>query len=334
MSDFFDDILKKENENDEGNVPAKKRFNYSLLYKVPLGLVLIVLLVMYLLTGIYTVGPKEVGVVTRLGKFSTMTESGLHYHLPYPFESVRIVNVTDVQRVEIGYRTTSPGKYRDEPEEALMLTGDLSIVSVEATVLYKIKNAADYIFKIQAPRETVKVASEAAIRQVVGQNMINDILTTEKTSIQVATREILQEILDDYQSGILIEGFLLQDVSVPPQVEQAYRDVASAKEDKQKRINEAEAYRNQVIPKARGQAAKIYNEAEAYKAKRIAQAQGDVARFQELLERYKMGEEVTRTRLYLETMEKVLPQLNKIIVPEENDGVLKLLNLNQEKGGE
>lgn len=334
MSDFFDEMMNKKKDNNEGNVPTKKRFNYSLLYKVPLGLVLIALLVMYLLTGIYTVGPKEVGVVTRFGKFANMTDPGLHYHLPYPFESVKIVNVTDVQRLEIGYRTITPGNYRDEPEEALMLTGDLSIVSVEAAVLFKIKNAADFIFKIQAPRETVKLAAEAALRQVVGQNSINDILTTKKSSIQVATRDILQAILDNYQSGILIEGFLLQDVSVPPQVEQAYRDVASAKEDKQKRINEAEAYRNQVIPKARGQAAKINNQAEAYKASRIAQAQGDVSRFQELLERYKMGEDVTRTRLYLETMEKVLPQLNKIIIPENSEGVLKLLNLNQEKGGE
>ncbi len=332
MSDFFKDIV--ENNNSDGGGEPPKRFNYSLLYKVPLGLVIVVILAVYLATGIYTVGPKEVGVVTRLGEYTTTTESGLHYHLPYPIEAVRVVNVTDVKRAEIGFRTVSQGRYQEVPDESLMLTGDLSIVSVSATVMYKIKNASDYIFKIQAPEETVKVASEAALRQVVGQNSINDILTTEKSAIQIEIRDILQEILDSYQSGIIIDNFLLQDVDVPQMVEKAYLDVASAKEDKQKQINEAEAYQNQIIPKARGEAAKILNQAEAYKASRIAQAQGDVARFNELLTRYRMGEDVTRTRLYLETMEKVLPGLNKIIVPQDSEGVLKLLNLNQEKGGE
>ncbi|AZR74889.1 HflK protein [Anoxybacter fermentans] len=296
-----------------------------------------VLLVMYMITGFYTVEPKEVGVVTRFGKFLSITGPGLHYHLPYPFESVNIVNVTDVRRVEIGYRTIKPApdaRYQDMPEEALMLTGDLSIVSVEATVLYKIKNAADFIFKVQNPENTVKDAAEAALRQIVGLNTINDILTSEKAAIQAKTRQLLQEILDKYETGIMVVGFLLQDVSVPPEVEEAYRDVASAKEDKQKKINEALAYKNQIIPKARGEAAKIINEAEAYKAARIAQAKGDVARFEQILTRYKMGEDVTRIRLYLETMEKVLPGLNKIIIPEDSAGVLKLLNLNQEKGGE
>ncbi len=332
MSDFFKDIV--ENNNSDGGGEPPKRFNYSLLYKVPLGLVIVVILAVYMATGIYTVGPKEVGVVTRLGEYTTTTESGLHYHLPYPIEAVRVVNVTDVKRAEIGFRTVSQGRYQEVPDESLMLTGDLSIVSVSATVMYKIKNASDYIFKIQAPEETVKVASEAALRQVVGQNSINDILTTEKSAIQIEIRDILQEILDSYQSGIIIDNFLLQDVDVPQMVEKAYLDVASAKEDKQKQINEAEAYQNQIIPKARGEAAKILNQAEAYKASRIAQAQGDVARFNELLTRYRMGEDVTRTRLYLETMEKVLPGLNKIIVPQDSEGVLKLLNLNQEKGGE
>lgn len=334
MSDFFEDLVKKDSQSENEGEPKRKKFNYSLLYKIPIGLVIIALLAMYMVTGFYTVGPKEVGVVTRLGKFSTMTDSGLHYHLPYPFEDVKIVNVTDVKRVEIGYRTIAPGKFSDQPDEALMLTGDLSIVSVEATVFYKIKNAADYIFKIQAPEETVKVAAESALRQIVGENGINDILTIKKNSIQLAARDILQDILDKYNSGILIEGFLLQDVKVPTQVEQAYRDVASAKEDKQKLINEAEAYSNQVIPKARGEAAKIINDAEAYQASRVAEAQGDVSRFIQLLERYKMGEDVTRTRLYLETMEKVLPEMNKIIISEGSEGILKLLNLNSEQGGD
>lgn len=335
MSDMKDVINEKEVTTEDG-VITKRRFNYSLLYKIPISIILLILLAMYLVTGIYTVEPKEVGVVTRFGEFSTMTGPGLHYHWPYPFEAVTIVNVTDVRRLEIGFRTTEIGpklQSKDVLEEATMLTGDLSIVQVEAAVNYSIKDAANFLFKVENPEQTVKDATEATLRQIVGQNTTDDVLTSEKATIQVKARNMLQGILDEYECGIFVEGFLLQEVRVPSEVQQAYWDVASAKEDKQKRINEAQAYQNQIIPKARGEASKILNEAEGYRAARIAEAKGEVVRFEELLARYQMGQDVTRVRLYLETMGKVLPKLNKIIIPDGDESVLKLLNLNQEKGG-
>lgn len=335
MSDMKGITNEKEVHSEDGG-STKRRFNYSLLYKIPISLILLFLLTMYLVTGIYTVEPKEVGVVTRFGKFSTTTGPGLHYHWPYPFEAVTIVNVTDVRRLEIGFRTIESGpklQSKDVLEEATMLTGDLSIVQVEVAVNYSIKDAANFLFKVENPEQTVKDATEATLRQIVGQNTTDDVLTSEKASIQVKARNMLQEILDGYECGIFVEGFLLQEVRVPNEVQQAYWDVASAKEDKQKRINEAQAYQNQIIPKARGEASKILNEAEGYKAARIAESKGEVVRFEELLTRYQMGQEVTRVRLYLETMGKVLPKLNKIIVPDGDESVLKLLNLNQEKGG-
>jgi membrane protease subunit HflK len=307
--------------------------------KVSTGLIVVVILIFYLSTGVYKVGPKEVGVVKRFGEYTRQTESGLHYHLPYPFETVHKPKVTEMRRIELGFRTIDPGppaEYRQIDAESLMLTGDLAIVSANAVVKYRIKDPIQYLFWIKNPNETVKDAAEAALRQVVGQNGINDVLTNRKTEIQLEAQELLQELLDEYRAGINVNNFLFQDVEVPGPVKDAYRDVASAKEDKQRKINEAEAYRNKILPEARGQASEIVNQAEGYKEERVTDAQGEVARFNQLLARYELGEDVTRTRLYLETMEDVLPDLNKIIVGSDAQGVLKMLNLDktQLKGGQ
>ena len=291
-----------------------------------IGLLIIVL---YLATGIYIVQPDEQGVIRRFGKFARMDSPGLHYHLPYPFESAITPSVTQVKRIEIGFRTVRNG-YVDVPEEALMLTGDENIVSAESIVQYRIKNAADYLFNIIEPEQTVRNAAEAALRQVIGSRKIDDALTEGKYEIQEETKILIQELLDSYRSGIVVIAVQLQDVNPPEEVSAAFKDVASAKEDKSKFINEAEGYYNDVIPDARGQAVEITKKAEGYKIERIRKAEGDVAKFNQILKEYQKGEEVTRYRLYIETMESILPGMKKFIMEKSDDeSLLKFLPLNE-----
>jgi len=290
-------------------------------------LIILLIAVLYLATGIYIVQPNQQGVIRRFGKFSRLDSSGLHYHLPYPFESAVTPSVTEVKRIEIGFRTVRGG-YTDVPKEALMLTGDENIVSAESIVQYKIKNAADYLFNIIEPEQTVRNAAEAALRQVIGSRKIDDALTEGKYEIQEETKLLIQELLDSYQSGILITAVQLQDVNPPEEVSSAFKDVASAKEDKSKFINEAEGYRNDIIPKARGEAAKIIKEAEGYQVERIRKAEGDVAKFNQILSEYQNGKNVTKYRLYIETMEAILPNMNKFIMDSDsNSNLLKFLPL-------
>jgi membrane protease subunit HflK len=293
-------------------------------------LVGLLIVVLYLATGIYIVQPDEQGVIRRFGKFARIDSPGLHYHLPYPFESAVTPSVTQVKRIEIGFRTVRNG-YVDVSEEALMLTGDENIVSAESIVQYRIKNAADYLFNIIEPEQTVKNAAEAALRQVVGSRKIDDALTEGKYEIQEETKLLIQELLDSYQSGIVVIAVQLQDVNPPEEVSAAFKDVASAKEDKSKFINEAEGYYNDVIPDARGQAVEITKKAEGYKIERIRKAEGDVAKFNQILKEYQKGEEVTKYRLYIETMESILPGMKKFIMENSNDeSLLKFLPLNEQ----
>ncbi len=315
----------------EKPVESVKKFN-KLLLRIPLGLMFLVLLGLYLATGFYTVQPHEIGIVRRFGKFHKQTPPGLHFHLPYPIDHVIKPNVTEIKRIELGFRTIDPGppaRYREIPEESLMITGDLSLVHAEAVIRYRILNPQHYVFHIQDPEATVKAAAEATLRQIIGQHHINNILTTEKVVIQEQSRELLQEILDLYQSGLVVYEFLLQEVAVPDPIREAYRDVASAKEDKEKLINEANAYANKILPEAEGAASRILREAEAYRQAKIEEAEGQVARFAAILEEYSNAQEVTRSRLYLETMEKVLADIEKIII-DESVGALPLLQLEKE----
>jgi len=290
-------------------------------------LIILLIVVLYMATGIYVVQPNEQGVIRRFGKFTRLDSSGLHYHLPYPFESALTPPVTEVKRIEIGFRTVRGG-YTDVSEEALMLTGDENIVSAESIVQYKIKNAADYLFNIIEPEQTVRNAAEAALRQVIGSRKIDDALTEGKYEIQEETKLLIQELLDSYQSGILITAVQLQDVNPPEEVSSAFKDVASAKEDKSKFINEAEGYRNDIIPNARGEAAKIVKEAEGYQVERIRKAEGDVSKFNQILSEYQKGKDVTKYRLYIETMEAILPDMNKYIMENaDNSNFLKFLPL-------
>ena len=290
-------------------------------------------LVFWLLTGTYVVGPDEVGVVQTFGKHTRVTQSGLNYHLPYPIETVQTPKVTEVKRVEIGFRTMGNNQYRAIEKESLMLTGDENIVDAELIVQYKIKDAASYLFNFVMPVLTVREAAEASLRTVIGKHKIDEALTSGKFLIQEETKDLLQSILDKYGSGVLVVAVQLQDVSPPKQVRAAFKDVASAKEDKNRMINQAEGYRNDVIPKARGEAQAMISEAEGFREARVSRAEGEVARFNAMLVEYKKAKVVTRKRLYLETMEEILPNINKYIIPGGDGGnLLNLLNLNN-KGG-
>jgi len=291
--------------------------------------VLIGILVIWLLTGIYVVGPDEVGVVRTFGEFTRVTQSGLNWKFPSPIETANTPKVTEVKRIEFGFRSLKNGQYRTVEKESLMLTGDENIVDAEMIVQYKIKDPVKYLFNIVEPELTVREAAEASLRTVVGRNKIDETLTTGKFTIQEETKEQVQSILDKYESGIHIVAVQLQDVSPPKEVIGAFKDVASAKEDKNRMINQAEGYRNDVIPKARGEAEAMIRDAEGFKESRIKRAEGDATKFTTILKEYKKAKSITEKRLYLETMEKVLPGIDKIIVPDKESGnMLNLLNLN------
>ena len=286
-------------------------------------------LVLWLLSGVYIVGPDEVGVVQTFGKYSRAAQSGLNYHFPYPIETVSTPKVTEVKRIEIGFRTVGNKQYQTVERESLMLTGDENIVDAEMIVQYRIKDPVAYTFNFIEPELTVREASEASLRTVVGRHNIDEALTSGKFMIQEETKELVQSILDKYSTGILVVAVQLQDVSPPEQVIAAFKDVASAKEDKNRMINQAEGYRNDVIPKARGEAQARIREAEGYKQARIARAEGDVAKFSAILKEYRKAKGVTETRMYLETVEEVLQNKEKIIVPDGEGGgnLINLLNL-------
>ena len=290
-------------------------------------------LIFWLFTGVYTVGPDEVGVVQRFGKYDRTVQSGLNYHMPFPIETVKTPKVTEVKRIEVGFRTVGKNQYRTVERESLMLTGDENIVDAELIVQYKIKEPINYLFNFVGPELTMREAAEASLRTVVGRHNIDEALTSGKLMIQEETKELLQSILDKYETGAQVVAVQLQDVSPPKQVIDAFKDVASAKEDKNRMINEAEGYRNDIIPKARGEAQAMIREAEGFREARIKRAEGDVAKFKAILKEYSKAKDVTRERLYLEAMEEILPGLEKYIVPNGEDGnLLNLLNLGGTKG--
>ena len=290
-------------------------------------------IVIWLLLGLYSVGPDEVGVVQRFGEYNRTVGSGLNYHLPFPIETVTTPKVTEVKRIEIGFRTVGKNQYRTIEQESLMLTGDENIVDAELIVQYKIKDPIDYLFNFIGPELTLREASEASLRTVIGRHNIDEALTSGKLMIQEETKELLQIILDKYETGVIVVAVQLQDVSPPKQVIDAFKDVASAKEDKNRMINEAEGYRNDVIPKARGEAQAMIREAEGFRESRIKRAEGDVAKFKAIVKEYIKAKDVTKERLYLEAMEEILPGIDKYIVPNGEDGnLLNLLNLTGTKG--
>jgi len=303
-----------------------------------LRLILIILAAIWLLTGVFIVGPDEQGVIRRFGKFSRVASSGINYHLPFPLEVVQKPKITEVKRVEIGFRTTKqgpPSEYRQVPMESLMLTGNLNIIDIDMIVQYKIRDAVSYLFNVKDVDETIHKTAEAALRQIIGRHDIDEALTTGKFAIQEETMTLLQSVLDKYDIGILVVAVQLQDAHPPQEVAPDFKDVASAKEDKERKINQAQGYRNDVIPKARGEAEKLIQEAQGYAARRVAEAEGDAKKFLNILTEYSQAKDVTRKRMLLETMEQILPGIQKYILTSEGQiNLLPLAGQNPVKSGQ
>lgn len=304
----------------------KKISKYLIIFTV------VALFAIWISTGFYTVKSGEEAIVLRFGcQVRKVSKAGLNWHIPAPIEEVIKVNMLEVKRIEYGYKTLDASKgskyleYADIPRQ-LMLTGDENLVNVEAAIQYQVSRIEDYVFNVRDQAVTLEAAVEASIRRVIANHVLDEVLTENKFQIQQEIKEDLQNTCDIYNMGIAILAVQLQDVYPPEEVDAAFKDVANAREDRNSYINEAESYRNEVIPKARGNAAKIINDALAYKEKRIAEAQGDVANFLQILEQYQQGKDVTRIRMYLETMEEILPGIEKYIV-DSQDGLIKFLPL-------
>lgn len=287
-------------------------------------LVVLALVLLWLASGIYVVEPDEAGVVQRFGAYIATTGPGPHYHLPFPVESVKTPKVSQVRRVEVGFRSAYSRDggslaYTPVNEESLMLTGDENIVDVQFIVQYQVGDPVAYLFHVDRPDETVKSAAEAAMREVIGNSKIDSVLTSGKVKVQTETKTLLQSMLTRYGCGIEVVAVQLQDVHPPKEVVDAFKDVASAREDKVRFVNEADAYANDIVPKARGRAAAILNQATAYKEQTIRRAKGGADRFSALRAEYEKAKDVTWERLYIEGMEGLLanPDLEKIIMSNE-----------------
>jgi membrane protease subunit HflK len=288
-------------------------------------------------TGIYRVNPDEQGVVLRFGKWVDTTEPGLHYHLPFPIEGVMLPKVTKVNQLQLGFRNVDelrPERRagRDMPQESRMLTGDENIVEADFTVFWMVKDAGKFLFDVRDPEGTVRVAAESAMREVIGRNPIQAALSDKRQQIAEQAKVELQKLLDSYNTGILVTAVQLQNVDPPPAVIDAFNDVQRARADQERARNEAEAYRNDIIPRARGEAERIVQEAEAYKEQVADLAEGDAKRFLAVYQAYKAAEDITARRLYLETMEEILKNANKVIIDPGAKGVVPYLPLPELKG--
>ena len=305
---------------------------------VGIVLVLLVVVVIWGLSGFYRVQSEELGVVLRFGKYQRDAQPGLNYHLPYPIERVLLPQALRVNTLSIGMTVIDdPARrgrsIRDVPEESLMLTGDENIVDVDFTVLWRIKpnGVADYLFNIQNPAGTVKAVAESAMREVIGRSEIQPILTGARTQTEATVQELMQKTLDGYGSGIQITQVQMQKVDPPAQVIDSFRDVQAARADLERKQNEAQTYANQVVPAARGRSAQITQAAEGYKQQAVAEAKGQSARFLKVYEEYKKAPDVTRERLYLETMERILGGSEKLVFDggAAGQGVVPYLPLNE-----
>jgi len=286
---------------------------------------------LWLATGVYQVNPSEAGVVLRFGKVTATTGPGLHWHLPWPVEAVLKPPVTVVLKEEVGFRTIDvgpPARYRQVTEESRMLTSDGNIVDLDFIIQYRIKDPKAFLFNVRDPSETLRDSAESAMREVVGRNTINRALTEGRLEVQTEAQVLLQSMLDRYQVGLQVVTVKLQDVVPPDPVQDAFKDVINAEQDKERMINEAEGFANDVLPRARGDAAQLLNQAHGYSESVVKEAEGQAQRFDLLYDAYRRAPEVTRKRLYLETLEEVFADANMIIVDEKiARGALPLLPL-------
>ncbi|CAN5177057.1 FtsH protease activity modulator HflK [soil metagenome] len=331
----LEDLLRRGQDKLQTMLPGG---NFS---GVGVALVLVAALAIWALSGFFRVQSEELGVVLRFGKHVRTVQPGLNYHLPYPIETVLLPKALRVSTLSIGMRVVDDSRrgggttIRDVPEESLMLTGDENIVDVDFTVLWRIKpdGVGDYLFNIQNPEGTVKAVAESAMRDIIGRSQIQPILTGARTTTEAAVLDLMQKTLDGYGSGILIQQVQMQKVDPPSQVIDAFRDVQAARADLERLQNEAQTYANRVVPDARGRAAQILQVAEGYKEQAVAEAKGQSARFLKVYDEYKKAPDVTRQRIYLETMERVLGGADKLVLDQgasgSAPGVVPYLPLNE-----
>src|SRR5262244_2987285 len=287
-------------------------------------------------SGFFRVEPDELGVVLRFGREVREVQPGLNYHLPYPIETALTPKALQVRKIDVGMRIVDDLRrgttVRDVPEESLMLTGDENIVDVDFSVLWRIKPEAkgveNYLFNIQQPEGTVKAVAESAMREIIGRSTLQPILTGARQNTETAVHELMQKVLDDYGAGVQITQVQLQKVDPPSQVIDAFRDVQAARADSERAQNEAQSYANKVVPEARGKAAQITQSAEAYREQTVAEAKGATSRFLQVYDEYKKAPDVTRQRMYLETMERLFGGTDKIIM-DQGGGVVPYLPLDQ-----
>jgi membrane protease subunit HflK len=315
----FEEMLRKSQDRMKRFVPGGFGSGRGILFAL-LGFV-----VLWLVFGgiFYRVQPDEQGVVLRFGKWVATTPPGLHFKLPVPIESVVTPKVTRVNRILVGVQGSDiPGRTtgRDIPEESLMLTGDENIVDIDFTVFWKIKDAGMFLFNIRDPEQTVKLVAESAMREVIGQTEIQSALTEGRNLVETATHDRVQKLIDEYGAGIQIEGVQLLSVDPPQPVIDAFIDVQRARADEERVQNEAEAYKNDILPRARGEAEKMIQEANAYKEQIVNKAQGEAQRFLAIYDSYKVAKDITKQRVYLETIEEVFRDMNKIIIDSSASG--------------
>lgn len=291
-------------------------------------LIILLVLAFYLASGFYVVGPAERGVVLLFGKVFSVTEPGLRYRLPRPFMSATVVDTQTIRRVEIGFRSER-GVTRSVPAESLMLTGDEQVVDVHLIVQYVVQDPIKFLFGSYQPDNVIRASAEVALRGVVGENTIDFTMTLGRLEVQQKVQPYLQRLLDTYQTGLRVTETKLLVVDPPGQVKEAFHDVVRALEDRDRLVKEAEGYREDILPKARGQAIQVVQEAEAYKAERVMRARGDAERFITVLNEYVNSREVTRERLYLETVERFLPSTKLYLIDNKESGVMPLLPLLQ-----
>ena len=283
------------------------------LYLLIIGIVLLV----WLATGIYIVQPGQEGVVLTFGKFASVTGSGLNYRMPWPIQSVTVVNVESIRRAEIGFRTTDRDRKREVLSEALMLTKDENIVQVELLVQYRVASSRDFIFNVQNPEQILLTSAEVALRSSVGQMTVDDVITQERARVQEETRTFLSKLMTNYGTGIQVTDVRLQVADPPKEVRDAFQDVVRARADKERLINESQAYQNNVVPKARGERQQAVEEATAFKEEQVLHATGDANRFLAVLKEYRSARQVTRERMHIEALEKILNQVELILVDDD-----------------
>ena len=291
-----------------------------------IGLIVIIIVLIWAGSGFYIVDASQRGVVLRFGKLIETTESGPHWHLPFPIEAVQIVNLSQVRTVEVGYRDNVKNKM---VKESLMLTDDENIIDIQFAVQYFLSDPAAYLFNNRMPEENVRQAAETAIREVVGKSKMDFVLYEGREQVAASATKLIQEILDRYKSGILISKLTMQNAQPPEQVQAAFDDAVKAGQDRERQKNEGQAYANDVIPRASGAAARLIQESQGYKQSVIANAEGDVSRFRQILVEYEKAPAVTRERMYLDMMQQVMSNISKVMVDQKNGNSLLYLPLDK-----